>query len=71
MEVTIAGILTLLAISILGMGAFLLMLWLPLWFLGVELDDVLEEITLPEGVFFGLYAFGCAHLVGALFSRFV
>ena len=71
MEITIAGILTLLVLAILGMGAFVLMLWLPLKILGIRLDEVLDDITTPESIFFGLYAVASATVVSALFSRFI
>ena len=71
MEITITGIVTLLVLALLGMGAFVLMLWLPLKILGIRLNEVLDDITQPEAIFFGLYAVACGSVVGSLFSRFV
>lgn len=52
-----------------AIAAFLLMLWLPLKWLGLNARERLRDITLPEAVFFGLYALGAAVLVGELFGR--
>ena len=71
MEITIAGIITLLILAALGMAAFVLMLWLPMKILGISLKDVLHDIDQPEAIFFGLYALASATVVGSLFSRFV
>ena len=71
MEITVTGIITLLVLAFLGMAAFVLMLWLPLKILGIRLNEVLDDITQPEAIFFGLYAVAAAEVVGSLFSRFV
>jgi len=71
MEITIAGMIVLLVRVALGMGAFLLMLWLPLRILGIDLSEKLDEITQPEAIFFGLYALAAASLVGDVSSVFV
>lgn len=71
MEITTEGITTLLVLALLGMAAFIAMLWFPLKLLGIRLNEVLDDITQPEAIFFGLYAVACANVVRSLFSRFL
>jgi Na+-transporting NADH:ubiquinone oxidoreductase subunit NqrE len=71
MEITLDGIVTLLVLAFFGMAAFVAMLWFPLKVLGIRLNEVLDDITQPEAIFFGLYAVACANVVGSLFSRFI
>lgn len=52
-----------------AVASFLAMLWLPLRFFGISTRERLRDITLPEAVFFGLYALASGVLVGQLFGR--
>lgn len=69
--ITWESIAVLLALAGMGMAAYIAMLWLPLKILGVPFKDALAEITIAEGLFYGLYSLACATVVAALFSRFI
>ena len=61
----------LLLLAPLGGLAWIGMLRLLFWMLGVKPREMLTSISIAEGLFFGLLGFSSAYLVAALFSRFI
>lgn len=70
-EAFIAGLALILVLAPLGCLAWLAMLFIAFKLFGIHPKKALYDISLPEAVFFGSYAFASAYLVAALFSRFV
>ena len=65
------GIKTILILAPLGMLAWVIQLYLLFWVFGANPRSALDEITLPESVFYGAWGIASAHLVSELFSRFI
>ena len=65
------GLFLLLFLAPVGMAAWILLQWFPIWLMGKNLRKVLDDITLPESILFGLYAVGAAIITGQIFSRFI
>ena len=65
------GLEILLLLAPIACVCWLAMMWLCCLMFGVHPREVLDEITLPEAVFFLGIAIACAHLVAAVFSRFI
>ena len=65
------GLFLLLFLAPIGMSAWIMLQWVPLWLLGFSLKERLHEITLPEAVLFGMYSVGAAIITGQIFSRYI
>ena len=70
-EATIFGLIVLLILTPVSMVAFIALVWIPLWIMGINLREALLEITPGEGLFYGGYFIGCGLVVSAVFSRIV
>ena len=60
-----------LVLAPLAVASWIGLLYLLFWAFGVKAREALDDITLPEAVFFAGWAFSSAYLVAAIYSRFL
>ena len=65
------GIKLILILAPMAMAAWVAQLYVLFYMFGVNARTALDEITLPESLFFGAWGIASAHLIGLQFSRFI